>query len=195
LYDKQTKTAYTKECRKHGILNKDQIRSYMRNRRGRHELILGCKLCHRETASKARNIDRDKANEWARLDRKNNPEKYRIYRKNRRLMHGSKIVQNEILRRFKLSLEQYEQMKADQANLCAICNKPETTKSRTKDDIKKLAIDHCHKTTKVRGLLCHHCNAAIGHFKDSIPLLESAIAYLRKHNAKDGEDEVTVSNI
>lgn len=172
-----------KTCKKHGELSIDQIRSYTRNRRGREELTFSCKLCHRETASQARNIDRTKANEWARIDRKNHPEKYRAQRKRRRLMHGSKIVENEILRRFKLSKEEYDEMVKEHNNLCAICFKEETRRSRTEGEICRLAIDHCHRTNKVRGLLCHACNIMIGKAGDSIEILESAITYLRKFNS------------
>ena len=47
---------------------------------------------------------------------------------------------------------------------------------------EKLCIDHDHKTNRVRGLLCAHCNQGIGHFRDNIKTLESAIAYLERTN-------------
>lgn len=42
-----------------------------------------------------------------------------------------------------------------------------------------VGIDHNHTTGVVRGLLCHNCNAAIGHLSDSISLLEKAATYLK----------------
>jgi len=60
---------------------------------------------------------------------------------------------------------------------CAICKKPETRKTGNK--IRELSIDHCHKTGKVRGLLCDSCNNGLGRFKDSVKLLESALKYLK----------------
>ena len=69
---------------------------------------------------------------------------------------------------------QYQEMSEAQNNTCAICNELDTQGYR-------LAIDHCHNTGKVRGLLCRKCNLAIGHLKDDIKLLESAINYLKSH--------------
>lgn len=62
---------------------------------------------------------------------------------------------------------------------CAICGKPE-------DQRRRLSIDHCHKTQLVRGLLCHHCNAALGLFQDNSLLLKKAIAYLKKNYSGKG---------
>jgi hypothetical protein len=81
--------------------------------------------------------------------------------------------------KFGITLEQYQEMFDAQGGVCAVCGKPETSKSNTGDD-KLLAVDHDHKTGKVRGLLCHKCNAGIGHFDDNESLLDKAIRYLRK---------------
>jgi hypothetical protein len=55
---------------------------------------------------------------------------------------------------------------------CQICK---TTKPIHK---KGFVVDHCHKTGFARGILCAHCNAALGSFKDDIQILKSAIDYL-----------------
>jgi hypothetical protein len=78
-----------------------------------------------------------------------------------------------------LTVDEYKSMLAEQNNVCAICKKPETAKSNG-GYIKSLAVDHCHSTGEVRGLLCHHCNTGLGKFKDDIELLKSAIEYLKE---------------
>lgn len=42
-----------------------------------------------------------------------------------------------------------------------------------------LHLDHCHRTGKVRGYLCYHCNQGVGFFRDSPENIDSAIDYLR----------------
>ena len=45
-----------------------------------------------------------------------------------------------------------------------------------------LAVDHCHKTGKIRQLLCSNCNPAIGFIKDSPELARKMADYLERHN-------------
>ena len=74
------------------------------------------------------------------------------------------------LQRYKITLEQYNQMLTEQNYCCKICNKKPETR-------RPLAIDHCHKTGKVRGLLCYNCNRIITVLDDP-NLLEKAQTYL-----------------
>lgn len=73
-----------------------------------------------------------------------------------------------------IDLAAYNQMKDDQGGVCAICEKPDTSKKQ------KLHVDHNHATGHVRGLLCHNCNVGLGAFRDSEPSLLKAIDYLKK---------------
>lgn len=75
--------------------------------------------------------------------------------------------------KYGITLEQYEEMLGWQEHRCWVCNAHE-------DDLKKkLAVDHCHETNVVRGLLCGSCNMAIGLLKDDETLLKRAIDYLK----------------
>lgn len=75
--------------------------------------------------------------------------------------------------RYGISLQDYAVLRAAQAGKCAICSKPETAVLGG-----SLAVDHCHATGKVRGLLCNHCNRGAGFFDDNPKLLRKAAAYL-----------------
>jgi hypothetical protein len=83
--------------------------------------------------------------------------------------------------RHKITDKEYFEMQQDQNGTCAICGKKESAVT-SYGEIKPLAVDHCHETGKIRGLLCDGCNRALGFFKDSVSNLESAIEYLKKHN-------------
>ena len=71
---------------------------------------------------------------------------------------------------FGLSEEDYAQMLVDQNNQCAICKKEIGWEA---------AVDHCHATNVVRGLLCRKCNLGIGAFKDNIETIRKAIDYVK----------------
>lgn len=81
--------------------------------------------------------------------------------------------------RYGLTVEAYEQMFTEQKGLCAICGQPETVRQPS-GELRNLAVDHCHTTNKVRGLLCFACNTMIGMAKDRIEVLEQAIYYLKE---------------
>lgn len=83
--------------------------------------------------------------------------------------------------RIKINIKDYQIWHELQNGLCKICNQPETykTDNNKHKKIKRLSIDHCHKTNKIRGLLCQNCNTSLGGFKDSIDILQAAINYLK----------------
>jgi len=53
---------------------------------------------------------------------------------------------------------------------------------RLQRGIKRLAVDHDHKTNKIRGLLCQFCNTALGKFLDDVEILKKAILYLERNS-------------
>lgn len=77
---------------------------------------------------------------------------------------------------FNISYHEYDKLYLEQSGLCAICNLPETSSKCT-----YLAVDHCHKTGKIRGLLCNGCNRALGMLGDTLAGVEKAVEYLRKN--------------
>lgn len=80
-----------------------------------------------------------------------------------------------------ITIDQYEEMFQKQKGVCAICGKKETAKNQF--GVKRLAVDHCHKTKKTRGLLCFKCNIILGHLGDDITLLKKTVKYLSESTA------------
>lgn len=76
--------------------------------------------------------------------------------------------------RYGITVEQYDEILKKQKGVCAICGQTNEIFN------KRLAIDHCHKTNKIRGLLCDSCNNILGRAKDNIYLLLGCIEYLKK---------------
>lgn len=86
------------------------------------------------------------------------------------------------LRKFGISENDYSLMFHKQNGTCAICKKAETDVHPKSKKPQRLAIDHCHATGKIRGLLCAKCNKGLGSFKDSIESLTNAVLYLIKNS-------------
>lgn len=86
------------------------------------------------------------------------------------------------LKKFGLTEEMYQKMITDQDNKCAICGLPEASIDFRTKERKALSIDHNHTTNKVRELLCHYCNTALGLLRDNIENVEKAKQYLIKHD-------------
>lgn len=80
----------------------------------------------------------------------------------------------QLKKNYGISQEDYDKKLVYQNYGCAICGKEAKT--------KKLAVDHCHTTGKIRDLLCGPCNTGLGQFQDNPELLILAADYLRKHS-------------
>lgn len=112
--------------------------------------------------------------------------KHAAYTKAWKRKHPEKaaaIERRRALRRYGLTIEDYDRLVITQANRCAICLQPQGRSRNNKSPLSRLDVDHCHASGKVRGLLCYNCNAILGHAKDSIAVLRAAIAYLEVANS------------
>ena len=127
----------------------------------------------------------DKVNAWARKRYARNPEKFmnsnREYRQankdkvnlaaKKRRIKNPEVFRNKTLKnRYKISSEQYDSLLKRNGPLCAIC----------KEEPKRLNLDHCHVSGRIREFLCQHCNSGLGFFRDRPELLKAAIEYLTK---------------
>ncbi len=80
--------------------------------------------------------------------------------------------ESRLKRRYGVDLETYDQMLEAQDGHCALCPK-------TDDNGASLAVDHSHKTGKVRGLLCRACNGTLGYLEREDDFITRAVEYIR----------------
>lgn len=100
-----------------------------------------------------------------------NKEKISLY--NKETWKTKKLLKPHLKALYNLSLEEHQELLIKQSHYCKGCGKSESELKRP------LCVDHCHKTGKVRGLLCSSCNSAIGFVKDDIVTLSKLIEYLK----------------
>ena len=108
-----------------------------------------------------------------------NATKKREYRKIYNFNNKERQRINTIKHRYGITVEQYAQMWEDQDGKCKICGIALNTIPQ-----KQIAIDHCHESNIIRGILCRNCNAGLGFFRDNITVLKKAIKYLKCHKEK-----------
>jgi hypothetical protein len=74
-------------------------------------------------------------------------------------------------RKYGITLAEFEELKRSQGDTCAVCKQWR--------DLP--AVDHCHKTGHVRGILCRKCNTALGMLDEDKNIVSSLLAYLQRH--------------
>jgi type I restriction-modification system DNA methylase subunit len=83
---------------------------------------------------------------------------------------------NNLLKSFyNITLDDYNKLFEKQKGCCSGCNSHQLELNYS------LYVDHCHKTGKIRGLLCKQCNWALGHVKDNINILLNLVDYLKNN--------------
>jgi len=102
--------------------------------------------------------------------REKTKERKKLASRNYRAKTGSTKVR---LHKYGLTLEAFNTMREKQNYRCLLCFIHES-----ECRLGTLCVDHNHETLKVRGLLCHSCNAVLGHAKESVPMLKRMIEYL-----------------
>jgi hypothetical protein len=157
-------------CKIHGELTLENTKLNRLSPKGR--IYFRCKECRNEGARKRLKI------KYLSIPKKHEKNKLPSFISDENKSHAYTV-----LHRFKMKPEEYYDLLKKQDNKCAICKNIETMKKRNSDNYKMLAVDHCHEShrkgiIKIRGLLCQRCNQALGSFKDSIEILQSAIKYL-----------------
>lgn len=72
--------------------------------------------------------------------------------------------------KYGLSADEYARLWTEQDGDCAICG-----------EYRDLVVDHCHATGRVRGLLCHRCNVALGWLDDDPVRMRAVAEYIERH--------------
>jgi hypothetical protein len=102
--------------------------------------------------------------------------KDQIKAKTREYFHQNKdrAIEQKLKHNYGITKTDYEKLLVSQGGKCAGCGVLQGTKS------KRLYVDHCHRTGKIRGLLCAKCNFVLGHANDDEQILLRLAEYLRR---------------
>lgn len=154
---------YEKICTKCGENKSIDLFYFVNKQKKPVKYTAACKVCtNKITSTRNRTEDGRQKNKVAvKKWQQRNKEKRKNY---------------ELLRGYGITLDEYQKMVESQDGKCGICKKNTANSKR-----KELYVDHCHKSTKVRGLLCQKCNQGLGLFDDSIVFLTEAIEYLKRN--------------
>ena len=118
-----------------------------------------CRECNKADCRRYGTTNRDRRNARLRAWRKKNPEKAK-----------ENDTRGRLRKSYGLTADQVELMRRSQDGKCAICRKN-----------TKLFIDHCHRTGKIRELLCNRCNLILGIIETNKDRLTTFNDYIAKH--------------
>jgi hypothetical protein len=150
--------------------NKDKVNAYAKAWREKNPTKVHARTVKQEATRSLDPVYRASKAERAAQWRKDNPDRYKAAIKKWQAENPDAIRHNHYSKYYGISLERYAALVAAQNGVCAICSQPPGK--------RRLAVDHCHTTKAIRGLLCVNCNTAIGKLNDDPELLRRAIAYL-----------------
>ena len=108
---------------------------------------------------------------------KYNPEKRKQNYERFKTKRPDYFVNKHLENTYGIGLEEYNAILSLQNHKCAGCGIEADKAQRN-----KLYVDHCHESGAIRGLLCQHCNTALGMVKDNTDTLSRLISYLQEHN-------------
>ena len=93
------------------------------------------------------------------------------YAKDRRKIDVDYYRKSNLKRTYGITIDYFNHILRIQNGVCKICYGPPMGKGA-------YHVDHCHKTGKIRGLLCHKCNVALGMVGDNMDILRKLINYI-----------------
>ena len=154
---------------------KSRAKAYYRSHR--HQALEWRKHYYRKNRARIRKV----AKISSKIYRIENAVKLKKYNAEYTIKNRTSIKNTALKYLYGITLDEYMAMVKNQHGVCAICKQRPVHNTRWgRSD--SLRVDHCDKTYKVRGLLCHNCNAGMGLFKHSVSFLSAAIKYLQLHS-------------
>ena len=160
-YTKSTYWLYRCDCGIERIINGYKLRRF-KLKKG-FDLSCGCD--RKEKSFIKRKAYLENHREERREYQKKYQEKYQE-------THDRKQYFSHYFKKYGMTKEEYIQFFNNQNGKCKICGKHQSELKR------RLAVDHCHITGRIRGLICANCNTAIGFFNDDPVLVGKAKIYL-----------------
>lgn len=136
-----------------------------------------CKKCELLYKSEWRIKNREKYLNSCRNYRAKNKVKHNIYARNWARNNSTSRRAYYLKRSYGISSNEYEVIFKNQNGKCAICERVESSKS-VLGNLKRFHVDHCHKSGKIRSLLCSNCNRALGYIKENPKIAEKMKFYI-----------------
>lgn len=138
-------------------MNKEERKKYMKQYYlDNKDNILKYQKKYSENNPKVKKYHSDYYKEW--------------YKKNKHY-----VRKHHLKNSYNVTIEEYNTLFEKQNGCCAICGKHQS------EFILPLFVEHCHKTGKVRGLMCNKCNVGIGCFEDNPIIINNALKYINKN--------------
>ena len=157
--DKEQRKLYNKEYYEK---NKDKIKEYYEK--------------NKDKIKEYYEKNKDKIKEVNKEYREKNKDKIKEVNKEYREKNKDKIRADRIMRKYNLTMEDYQEIINSQNNQCPICH----------TDLRhvKLHVDHDHETGKVRGILCYKCNTQLGVYEKLNGFASRINSYLNNGSPK-----------
>jgi len=131
------------------------------------------KAKNREASRRYRNKYPERVRDNIRRYKERHPDRQKESVRRYRIKYPNSVRNSDLKSTYGITHDEYLRLLDNQGGHCAICDRSSNGKAA-------LAIDHDHKTGRIRGLLCWQHNSLLGHINDDISQLYKLIWYLNQ---------------
>lgn len=167
-------TASTKSCCRCGVTK--PLTDFSKNKRTPDGHKYQCKTCISSDYFANQDAEKEKRKQHYAKNKKNFLDRSYDWRKQNPLKRQFSEKKRALKKKYNLSWDDYVNMFEQHDGKCAICGV--LLAMYAHENAPSACVDHCHKTGKIRGLLCYSCNLLLGHARDDVSLLDAAKEYL-----------------